>query len=166
MPKQHSAFWNCRDRRGQAAAKSNGSAIIFIDEVFRRYQYCCLFDSDAPDKRKRSRRLFEEHAAAGSIIISTQVLQEFYVTVTRKLARPLDSGTALEAVSNFAELAMVQIDTKLVVAAIHRSRQSKCSFWDGLIIQAAIEGHAITLYSEDLQHGQTFEGLQVINPFL
>lgn len=125
-----------------------------------------LFDGDAPEKRKRSRRLFEEHADAGNIILSTQVLQEFYVTVTRKLARPMDTGAALEAVSSFAELPIVQVDIKLVLAAIHRSRESKFSFWNGLIIQAAIEGHATTLYSEDLQHGQLIEELRVTNPFM
>ena len=124
-----------------------------------------LFDADSPDKRKRARKLFGNHTGAGDIILSTQVLQEFYVTVTRKLARPLDAGTALEAVSSFAELSIVQIDTKLVLAAIHRSRQSQISFWDALVVQAAIEGHASTLYSEDLQHGQLIDGLRIINPF-
>ncbi|MDO8595344.1 MAG: hypothetical protein Q7R45_01855 [Sulfuricaulis sp.] len=50
--------------------------------------------------------------------------------------------------------------------AIHRSRGSRLSFWDALIVQAAIEGHASTLYSEDMQHGLTVDGLKVVNPFL
>jgi predicted nucleic acid-binding protein len=125
-----------------------------------------LFDGDSPDKRKRARVLFQEHTDAGDIVLSTQVLQEFYVAVTRKLARPLDAGAALEAVSSFAELPMVQIDTKLVLAAIHRSRHSQISFWDGLIVQAAIEGRASTLYTEDMQHGQMLDGLRVTNPFI
>jgi len=124
-----------------------------------------LFDADSPDKRKRARALFRDHTSAGDIVLSTQVLQEFYVTVTRKLARPVDASKAFEAVSSFAELPIVQIDINLVLAAIHRSRKSQISFWDGLIIQAAIEGHASTLYSEDLQHGQAIDGVRVINPF-
>jgi predicted nucleic acid-binding protein len=124
-----------------------------------------LFDADSPDKRRKARALFQKHAEAGDILLSTQVLQEFYVAVTRKLARTLDAGAAAEAVSSFAELPLVQIDSKLIIAAIHRSRNNQLSFWDALIVQAAVEGHAGTLYSEDMQHGQTLDGLRVVNPF-
>jgi len=124
-----------------------------------------LFDADSPDKRKKARALFQKHAEAGDALLSTQVLQEFYVTVTRKLARPLAAAEAAEAVSSLAELPLVQIDSKLILAAIHRSRNNQLSFWDGLIVQAAIEGHASTLYSEDMQHGQIHDGLRMVNPF-
>ena len=125
-----------------------------------------LFDADSPIKRNTARAVFQKHSEEGDILLSTQVLQEFYVAVTRKLARKLDAATAEEAVSAFAELPMVQIDSKLVLAAIHRSRKSQFSFWDALIVQAAIEGSATTLFSEDLQHGQSLDGLRVINPFV
>ena len=124
-----------------------------------------LFDADSPDKRKQARALFQKHAEAGDILLSTQVLQEFYVAVTRKLARPLDTAAAAEAVTSFAVLPLVQIDSELVLSAIHSSRNSQLSFWDALIVQAAIEGHASTLCSEDLQHGQTLDGLHMVNPF-
>ena len=124
-----------------------------------------LFDADSPDKRKKARALFQKHAEAGDILLSTQVLQEFYAAVTRKLARPLDAAAALDAVSSFAELPLVQIDSGLIVSAIHRSRNHQLSLWDALIIQAAIEGHASTLYSEDMQQGQLFDSLRVVNPF-
>ena len=124
-----------------------------------------LFDADSPLKRKKARALFQTHAEAGDILLSTQVLQEFYVSVTRKLARPLDAAVAAEAVTSFAELPLVQIDSDLIVSAIHRSRSNQLSFWDALIVQAAIEGHARTLYSEDMQHGQALDGLRVVNPF-
>ncbi len=124
-----------------------------------------LFDADSPDKRKKARSLFQKHVDAGDILLSTQVLQEFYVVVTRKLARPLDAAVAAQAVSSFAELPLVQIDSELIVSAIHRSRNDQLSFWDALIVQAAIEGHASTLYSEDMQHGQMQDSLRVINPF-
>ena len=124
-----------------------------------------LFDADSPAKRKQARALLQKHAETGDILLSTQVLHEFYVAVTRKLARPLDAAAATEAVTSFAELPLVQIDSTLVLSAIHRSRNSQLSFWDALIVQAAIEGHASTLYSEDLQHGQAFDGLRAVNPF-
>lgn len=124
-----------------------------------------LFDADSPGKRKKARALFQKHTAAGDILLSTQVLQEFYAVVTRKLARPLDAAVAAQAVSSFAELPLVQIDSKLILSAIHRSRNHQLSFWDALIVQAAIEGHASTLYSEDMQHGQMQDSLRVVNPF-
>ncbi|HXC39440.1 MAG TPA: PIN domain-containing protein [Burkholderiales bacterium] len=125
-----------------------------------------LFDSDATEKRRKARALFQRHAEAGDILLSTQVLQEFYVAVTRKLGRPLEAGRAAQAVSSFAELPLVQVDSKLILFAIDRSRASKLSFWDGLIIQAAMEGQASTLYSEDMQHGWTLDNLKVVNPFV
>lgn len=124
-----------------------------------------LFDADGSDKRKKARALFQKHAEAGDILLSTQVLQEFYVVVTRKLARPLDAAAAAQAVSSFGELPLVQIDTQLILSAMHRSRNDQLSFWDALIVQAAIEGHASTLYSEDMQSGQVLDNLRVVNPF-
>ena len=67
--------------------------------------------------------------------------------------------------TRLAERPLVQIDSELIVSAIHRSRNSRLSFWDALIVQAAIEGHASTLYSEDMQHAQTLGSLRVVNPF-
>ena len=124
-----------------------------------------LFDADSPDKRRKARALFQKHAEGGDILLSTQVLQEFYVTVTRKLARPLGAAAASETASRLAELPMVQIDSALILSAIQRSRNDQLSFWDALIVQAAIEGHASTLYSEDMQHGQVLDGVRVDNPF-
>ena len=60
---------------------------------------------------------------------------------------------------------MVNLDSKLVLSAIHRSRVSQHSFWEALVAQATIEGHASTLYSEDMQHGLTLDGMKVANPF-
>jgi predicted nucleic acid-binding protein len=124
-----------------------------------------LFDADVADKRKKARALFQKHSEAGDILLSTQVLQEFYVAVTRKLARPLDAAAAAQAVSSFGELPLVQIDSQLILSAIHRSRNNQLSFWDALIVQAAIEGRASTLYSEDMQSGQVLDNLRVVNPF-
>jgi predicted nucleic acid-binding protein len=124
-----------------------------------------LFDADASGQRKKARALFQKHSEAGDILLSTQVLQEFYVVVTRKLGRPLDAAAAAQAVSGFGELPLVQVDTKMILSAIHRSRNDQLSFWDALIVQAAIEGGASTLYSEDMQHGRMLDGLRVVNPF-
>jgi predicted nucleic acid-binding protein len=124
-----------------------------------------LFDGDAPAKKTRARELLAESTSRGETVLSTQVLQEFYVTVTRKLATPLDAGTARAAVEAFAALTVVTIGSDTVIAAARRGESARLSFWDALIVQAAVEGGAGTLYSEDLQDGYETDGLVVRNPF-
>ena len=124
-----------------------------------------MFDADAPDKQKKARSLFKTHTEAGDILLSTQVLQEFYVTVTRKLARPLSAEHAAGTMAALAELPGVSIDNQLVLAAVRRSQASKLSFWDGLIVESALHGGSDVLYSEDMQHGQKLGNLRIENPF-
>ncbi|MFC1580590.1 PIN domain-containing protein [Thermodesulfobacteriota bacterium] len=125
-----------------------------------------LYDADSVDKKDRARDLFETEATAGRIVLSTQVLQEFYVVVTRKLGMPLDPEAAEDVVRNLSLLPVVHIDTERILAAISRSRQHQFSFWDALIIEAALTGGADRLLSEDLQHGQVIDGLRIENPFI
>jgi predicted nucleic acid-binding protein len=125
-----------------------------------------LFDGSAPAKQRRAQQLLEEHTHNGEILLSTQVLQEFYVVVTRKLSVPLQPATAQDATRELAVMPSVRIDVPLILAAIQLSRDRQLSFWDALIVQAAIHGGATKLYSEDLQAGQVFETLTVENPFL
>lgn len=124
------------------------------------------FDVDAPVKRKKAMQLFAERTAAGEVMISTQVLQEFYVTVTRKLGRPLAAAAAFAATRELADLPMVNIDANLVLDAIRCSQDQRISFWDALIVEAARSGGAALLYSEDLAQGQHFGGVTVENPFI
>jgi predicted nucleic acid-binding protein len=124
-----------------------------------------MFDRSFPQKREVARGLLKDHSTDGDILLSTQVLQEFYVTVTRKLKPPLTPEEAANAVAGFADFPTVQIDNMLIQAAIRRSQANRLSFWDGLIVQAALAGGAGVLYSEDMQNGQVFDGLQVSNPF-
>lgn len=124
-----------------------------------------MFDSGTPAKQKVARALFQTHSDAGEILLSTQVLQEFYVTVTRKLARPLGMEAAAQTMVALADLPSVSIDNHLVLAAVRRSQASKLSFWDGLIVESASHGGASVLYSEDMQDGQRFGALRIENPF-
>jgi predicted nucleic acid-binding protein len=98
-------------------------------------------------------------------VVSTQVLQEFYVATTRKLGLPLSSQDAERAVRDLAELSLVQVDAPLILAGIQASRRYGFSFWDALIVQAALQGGAEVLYTEDLQHGQDIEGMRIVHPF-
>lgn len=123
------------------------------------------FDSEAPTKRKQAAQLLSGRAAVGEVLISTQVLQEFFVTTTRKLARPLDHRAALAAVRELTAFSVVNVDASLVLAAIDATQQHRISFWDALIVAAAASGGASVLYSEDLNHGQRFNGTTVENPF-
>ncbi|MBI3328032.1 MAG: PIN domain-containing protein [Nitrospinae bacterium] len=124
-----------------------------------------LFDTDAPSKQQRVREIFSDRAYQGRLITSTQVLQEFYVSVTRKLAKPLGTDIAYQAVRDLTALPIIQVDAPLILSAISRSQTDQLSFWDALIIQAALAGGATYLYTEDLQDGRIIESMRIVNPF-
>lgn len=124
-----------------------------------------LFDSGAPDKQARARELVAERGPAGELVISTQVLQEFFVTVTRKLERPLSAENAEAAVRRLAAYPVVTTTVGLVMAAIALVRAHRISFWDALIVEAAREAGCDELLSEDLADGASIGGVLVKNPF-
>ena len=119
--------------------------------------------SDAPTKRKRALELLGEHRLARTGVVSLQVLQEYFVGATRKLA--VDVAVARRKVELFANYHVVILDVEDVLAAIDLHRLHQVSFWDGLIVRAAKEGGCSVLYSEDLQDGRTIDGVRIVNPF-
>lgn len=88
------------------------------------------------------------------------------MNVTRKLVSPLPPEVAEKRVRDFSRLPLVRVDAPLILAAIVRSQRMVLSFWDALIVEAALSAGADRLLTEDLQHGQVFESLRVENPFL
>ena len=122
-----------------------------------------LFDDDSPAKQARALALLDEER--DRIVLSTQVLGEFYVTVTRKLEVPLPADAAAQAVENLTRFEIASVTADLVRAAIRRSRSSLLSYWDSLIVETARNAGAKVLYTEDLQHGQEIDGLRIANPF-
>lgn len=124
-----------------------------------------LFDEDYPEKKAQAQALLEKETEDGRILVSTQVLQEFYVTVTRKLGVPLSPEKAEEIVSQFMVFPLVEISSSHILKAIRKSINLQFSFWDALIIEAAISGGASILYTEDLQHGKIIDNLKILNPF-
>jgi predicted nucleic acid-binding protein len=132
---------------------------IFLDTNVLVY----LFDADTPVKRQRAREIVSEIGAAA--VLSTQVLQEFFVSVTRKLARPLRVAEAEAAVHDLAALDVVVIDVPMVKHAVALSRADRLPFWDALIVEAARAHGCRRLLSEDLQDGRVFGDLRVENPF-
>lgn len=123
-----------------------------------------LFDDGEPAKQERARRLIADPESP-PLVVSTQVLSECYVTLTRKLPHSLDLPTARVAIERLAEWSVVQTDTALVLAAIETSEQQRLSLWDAMIIEAAAAADCDRLLTEDLQHGATIRGVQIENPF-
>ena len=120
-------------------------------------------DRSSPAKQTRAQSLLAE--LAGSIAISTQVLLEFYVTATRKLAKPLSHEEAERRVQELSGADVVEVTVPLVRTAIALSREHRLSLWDALIVESARARGCRRLYSEDLQHGREFGGVRVVNPF-
>lgn len=107
-------------------------------------------------------RLWQERAG----ILSTQVLQEFYVNVRRKARHPLSATEARQLLEEYSSWEVVVNTTQSVLEAVDLETRWSLSFWDALIVQAANASGAATLYSEDLSHEQTYGAVQVVNPFL
>ena len=112
-------------------------------------------------KKEKALQLIQ-HADFG---LSAQVLQEFYVNVTRKIARPLVPDEAVALLEQFKSFPVVWTDYPLIVSGIELALQFGISYWDGEIIAAAERLGAATLYTEDLSHGQRYGSVQAINPF-
>ena len=119
--------------------------------------------SDAPAKRKRALELLAEHRLARTGVVSLQVLQEYFVAATRKLG--VEVGVARRKVELFANFHVVVPDVEDVLAAVDLHRLHQVAFWDALIVRAAKEGGCPEVYSEDLQHGRTIDGVRILNPF-
>jgi predicted nucleic acid-binding protein len=120
-------------------------------------------DAGAPAKRDRALALVAEHRRAGSAVVSTQVLQEYFVAATKKLG--VDVVTARRKVELFARLELVPISRHDILGGIDLHRLHQVSFWDGLILRAALASGCTRLYSEDLKDGWNLDGLTVVNPF-
>jgi predicted nucleic acid-binding protein len=134
----------------------------FVDTNVLVYAY----DSAAGDKRRAARSVLSELWRTGDGLISTQVLQELYVTLTRKVPRPLNSALAGEIVADMLTWDVVVNDGDSILRAIDIERRERLSFWDALIVASAERGGAGVLLSEDLPHGRVLAGVRVRNPFL
>jgi predicted nucleic acid-binding protein len=124
-----------------------------------------IFDQDSPAQQARAREIFEEHARTGLLTLSPQVLQEFYVTVTRKLARPLSPEAALAAVTHLNTFPLVPVDGGTILRAVQLHQSATLSFWDAMIVQVAMEGNCKRVFSEDMQNGRRFGEMVIVNPF-
>jgi predicted nucleic acid-binding protein len=123
-----------------------------------------VYAFDRSDDRKRRRAI--EVIERGPFVVSAQVLGEFFVTVTRKLATPLPADDAARAVGRLSALAVVPTDGALITAAVETVRAHQVSYWDALIIEAAAVAGCDVLLSEDLADGSVLRGVRIENPFV
>jgi len=120
-------------------------------------------DKATPAKQRRALELVAEHRRARTGVVSLQVLQEYFVTVTRKLH--VDPRIARRKVELLAEFDVAAPDVADILAAIDLHRLDRFSFWDALILRAAKEAGCSVLFSEDIQDTREIDGLQIVNPF-
>ena len=123
------------------------------------------FDASAGSKHAAARDLVERLWESGTGCLSVQVLQEFFVTVTRKVAMPLAIDAATDRVQELALWRVFAPTAEDVLAAIAIQRQAQLSFWDAMIVRAAAESGCDVLWTEDLTHGQLLRGVRVCHPF-
>lgn len=119
---------------------------------------------DEPGKQRRAIDLIREHRAAGTAVLSTQVLQEFVNVAVRKLRLP---PTLIRSrLAFYGGFEMVPASPALMAGALDLHVLHGLAFYDALIVQAAIVSGCQQLLSEDMQHGASFGGVRLFNPFL
>lgn len=133
----------------------------FVDTNILVYAY----DRTAGDKQSQARVLVERLWDSGEGVLSTQVLQEFYVAVTGKIPQPLRPSRAREIVSDLGTWRVALLEVPDLLRASQIGERYRISFWDALILTAAQKEEAETLWSEDFSHGQNYDGVTAQNPF-
>jgi predicted nucleic acid-binding protein len=135
------------------------AAKAFFDTNVLLYMY-----GGDPDKRVRAKQLFRQCAEGSRLLLSTQVVQEFYAAGSRKLGVP--KAELREAAAALLDLPLVILGPSHIRSAMEKEEQYKISFWDALILAAAQSGGAEVLYTEDLNSGQQYGTVLARNPFL
>jgi predicted nucleic acid-binding protein len=134
---------------------------VFVDTNVIVYAY----DKDAGEKHRIAVNIMKDLWRSGLGTISTQILQEFFVTLTKKISAPLDISVVRETIRRLSKWDILLIDVDTIIRATELQERYKYSFWDSLIIASAIAGGARTILSEDLADGQTIQDLTIKNPF-
>ncbi len=135
---------------------------VFVDTNVLIYAH----DIDAGPKHEVAASIVEDVWEKEIGVISTQVLQEFYVNVTRKIPSPLTHAEARGIVSNYFVWQVQVIDPNTILSASEIEERYHLSFWDSLVVAAACEARVIKILTEDMTHGQVIEGILIENPFV
>lgn len=133
----------------------------FVDTNVLVYAY----DTSAGPKRRTAQEILAGLWESGLGVVSTQVLQEFFVTVTRKLPKAMKPDAARDVVNDLMKWELVAIEGPMILNAIDLHRGHGYSFWDSLIIVAAAKAGCPLLLSEDLASGHSIVGVTISNPF-
>jgi len=134
---------------------------VFLDTNVIIYAY----DSSAGKKHEVAREVLTELWESGLGVISTQVLQELFINVTKKIPKPIDIDLAKGIIEDFLRWDVVVNDGESLLDAIDILVEYNYSFWDSMIIQAAVKGGAELLLTEDLEHGKVVKGVEIRNPY-
>lgn len=135
-------------------------SVAFVDSNILIYAH----DLDAGVKRERAVTKLRELWDSGTGRLSVQVLQEFYVNATQKLATPIGRSMAREVIQTYGVWIHHATTVETVTRATEISDLARISFWDALIVASAEQAGADELLSEDLSDGQTIVGIKVLNP--
>ena len=126
--------------------------------------YC--MDAGDPVRQARAIERFARACEQDTVVLSTQVLQEFYQITTRKLRPPLPAAEALQQLERLSAFYVMGSTAQSVLAAAQLAERYQLQWWDALILESALRANADLLLTEDGQHGQRFGKLVVENPFL
>jgi predicted nucleic acid-binding protein len=132
----------------------------FVDSNVLIYAH----DVDAKARHETSKNVLRELWSDRTGVLSMQVLQEFYVNVTRKIARPLPKDSARRVVNTYA-IWCTETTPAEIAHAFRIEDESRIGFWDALIVASAAKAGATRILSEDLNAGQLIVGIRVENPF-
>jgi predicted nucleic acid-binding protein len=134
---------------------------VFVDTNILIYAH----DLDAGSKHAVAASLITELWESRSGVLSTQVLQEFYVNITRKITKPLSAAQARGVIGNYLAWHVEHNDPETIMLASAIEERYLLSFWDSLIVAAASSARVEKILTEDLQNGQIIEGILIENPF-
>ena len=136
-------------------------ALSFVDTNVLVY----AFDKSSSPKKRVAQRLMNELMEEDRLRVSTQVLQELFVTLTRKVSQPCTSEEALAVLDDLTAWPLMVVDYAAIRSAVGLADQARLSFWDALVVVGAARTGAAVLYTEDMNDGQEIFGVRISNPF-
>lgn len=134
----------------------------FVDTNILVYAH----DTSAGEKHKRAKALIANLWDSKEGCLSIQVLQELYVTLVRKVTTPLQPDTAAAVINDLGQWSIHIPGVDDILEAIKIQQKHNLSFWDAMIVRSAGQMNCDILWSEDLNAGQVYEGIKVVNPFV
>jgi predicted nucleic acid-binding protein len=140
---------------------SDNLAYQFLDTNVLVY----VHDKSAGKKHEQAKALIQKLWDSENGCLSVQVLQEFYVTITQKVAQPLSIESSKRIIEDLALWKVYAPEAKDVLGAIDLQQRYVLSFWDAMIVWSAAQLACNIIWSEDLNPGQVYEGVQLLNPF-